>query len=130
MKSERRKSLHSKVWRSKMHRFLNLLLNIITFSLHGKHHLQQIVINRHKIDSIDGFNCTKIKGAQVNTSGTCVCTNGSTILSDKGGRLECYKILEDTFSSKIINFSLLINGVYECILSNHKIYRQALSTGI
>ena len=91
-----------------MHRFLNLLLNIITFSLQGKHHLHQIVINRHKIDSIDGFNCTKIKGAQVNTSGTCVCTNGSTILSQKGGGLECYKNLEDQLQSKILIFPCLL----------------------
>ena len=121
MKWERRKSLYSKVWRSKMHRFLNLLLNIITFSLQGKHHLQQIEIIRHERDSINGFNCTKIKGAQVNASGTCVCKNRNTILSDESGGLECYENIEDKFQSKIINFSPLIHGVCECIVSNHRI---------
>ena len=109
-----------------MHRFLNFLLSIITFSLHGKHHLQQIEITRNEIDSINGLNCMKIKGAKVNSNGTCACTNVSTILSDKNRRLKCEN-LEETFPSKIINFFLLINGVYECILSNHKIYTQAFN---
>ena len=109
-----------------MHRFLNLLLNIITFSLYGKHHLQQIEITRHKSDSINGFNCTKITGAQANSNGACACKNAGTILSDKNGRLKCEN-LDNIFPSKIIDFSLLINGVYECILSNHKIYKQAFN---
>ena len=110
-----------------MHRFLNLLLSIITFSLQGKHHLQQIEIIRHESDSINGFNCTKIIGTQVNSNGTCTCANASTILSDKNGRLKCAD-LDDTFPSKIINFSLLfINGVYKYILLKHRIYRQAFN---
>ena len=95
-----------------MHRFLNLLLNIITFSLYGKHHLQQIVINRHQTDSIDGLNCTEIKGAQVNTSGTCVCLNGHIISPVEGGRLECYENLDAIFPSKITNFFLIVTGVH------------------
>ena len=91
-----------------MHRFLNLLLSIITSSLHGKY---QIEITRGKSDSINGFNCKNVTGAQVNLNGTCVCTNYSTILSNEYGRLKCEN-LEETCSSKIINFSLLINGVY------------------
>ena len=91
-----------------MHRFLNLLLSIITSSLHGKN---QIEITRGKSDSISGFNCKNITGAQVNSNGTCVCTNDYTILSNEYGRLKCENP-EETFSRKIINFSLLINGVY------------------
>ena len=94
--------------------------------MHGKHHLQQIEITRHNSDSINGFNCTKITGAQVNSNGACSCRSDGTILSDENGRLKCEN-LEDIYQSKIINFSLLINGVYECILSNHKIYRQAFN---
>lgn len=88
-----------------MHRFLNLLLSIITLSLHGKHHLQQIKITRDEIDSINGFNCTNIIGAQVNSNGTCACTSATTILSDENGRLKCENLVEDTFPSKFINFS-------------------------
>ena len=88
-----------------MHRFLNLLLSIITLSLHGKHHLQQIEITRDDRDSINGFNCTKITGALVTSNGACVCArqNATTILPDKNGRLKCEN-LERTFPSKIINF--------------------------
>ena len=94
--------------------------------MYGKHHLQQIEITRHKSDSINGFNCTTITGAQVNSNGACACKNAGTILSDKNGRLKCEN-LDNIFPSKIIDFSLLINGVYECILSNHKIYKQAFN---
>ena len=129
MKWERRKPLYLKVWRPKMHRFLNLLLSMITFSLQGKHHLQQIEIIRHDNDKINGFNCTEIIGAQVNSNGSCECTNGSTILSDTNGRLKCEN-LEDPFPSKIINFSLFINGVYEVykyILLKHRMYWQTFN---
>ena len=86
-----------------MHRFLNLLLSIITFSLHGKHNLQQTEITRDASNSVNGFNCTKTIGVQVNSNETCVCTNATNILSDGDGRVNCEN-LEDKFTSKIINF--------------------------